>query len=147
MAFDLKFTGLAYEKQEHEAEIIIGSFSEKLLIPTTYWDVLDYQKQWRSAANTILTSEPNSASALITSMYEPKNANFITLWSIYREGGTVFIQNKLLFMKDIKGSFKLEKMHEYIGSRVNVNQDGEKISEWSCTIDELKEFRDRMQPS
>ncbi|WP_137169734.1 hypothetical protein [Marinomonas sp. FW-1] len=116
-------------------EINIHSFSEKIRSPISYWNRKRYLSQWRFGLNEIISG--NKKSAIVTSMYDPINANFIVIWPLYLIEEDVFIQNRILFMEDLKEPFNESKMSAYIDDRETVNEDGEAISEWKVSISDI----------
>lgn len=93
-------------------QIKIGNFQERILIPTEYWSPADYRQQWIEAVDQI--SKTGDATALITEMYDPSDANFIKCWPIYKEGNTIHIQNRILFLDQLPDQFDLRKLGAYI---------------------------------
>ena len=75
--------------------ITIGSYVERFVATTEYWDVTRYRHHWQQAITRIVQGSPTST--LITSMYDPAVANFIYWWPMYRLDQTVKFQNQILF--------------------------------------------------
>jgi hypothetical protein len=119
-------------------EIIIGSFSENFQASISYWRIDRYKSQWKQALKRLI--EGSSMTALITSMYDPQLANFIFWWVFYRVEETVYIQNHVLFMDDIEGTFNEKLIYDYIPKRETVNEDGDRISEWKTDLKSIKTF-------
>ena len=59
---------------------------------------------------------------------------------MYCEGHDVFLQNHLLFLDQIDGVFDPSQPYAHIPSRETVSEDGEPISEWKITLDDLMLF-------
>lgn len=124
--------------------ITIGSFSEKFESPLCFWKKEQYRDQWSSAINCLVSSS-SAKTALITAMYDPPIANFLTWWPTYREGAKVFGQNQLLFLDQLTTSFDLAMIDEIVRPRRAVNPEGRRISEWSCSVADLIEFHKYIQ--
>ena len=118
------------------AEITIGDFKEVFLSSVDYWHVTEYQKHWAETVEKILNGECDKT-ALIVNMHDPKDANYLNCWPLYREGDTIYIHNQLLFISQIK-EFDIANLPEYVDARQTVNQDGDAISEWATSADELQ---------
>jgi len=54
-------------------------------------------------------------------------------------GEQVFVQNKILFL-DEHPSFNVDKINNFIESRITYNEDGMKISEWNTDINSVLIF-------
>ncbi|NIY46266.1 hypothetical protein [Cedecea colo] len=75
---------------------------------------------------------------LVVSMYSPKDANFLFSWVLYFRQEDVIVQNKMIFLDEIN-NFSIDKINEYT-SEYEAYSEGEKVSEWYTTIDEVKEY-------
>jgi hypothetical protein len=125
-----------YGEQVLIGSIHINSFSESFRSPISYWNRNEYLSQWYSGLNEIISG--NEKSAIITSMYNPNNANFIVIWPLYLIGNDVFIQNRILFMEDLKELFDESKLSTYIDNRETIDEDGEVVSEWKVSISDIQ---------
>lgn len=118
------------------AEIVIGDHREITEVPLQYWRPEQYREQWRAAFERITDGQPTAC--LITGMHDPRTANFIMWWPMWREGDTVYIQNQILFMDKIRKNFKENEPYSHVPKRVTVTEEGEKISEWSTKVSEMR---------
>lgn len=118
------------------AKIIIGDFNEGIQIPLTYWGIEQYRKSWIDSLKEGLKKGDHSV--LAVSMYNPDTVNFIFVWVLYYKDKEVIIQNKMIFADEIQ-NFSIHKLNDYAGE-YDAYSDGEKVSEWYTTIDEVKEF-------
>jgi hypothetical protein len=142
MAFSIKFLHDQIEDlQDGEKTscglITIGEFEERFIVPLNFWNASDYEKHWKNAIKRILI---NKSSCLITAMYNPKYANFINWWPLYREHGKVYIQNHILFFKELKQPFDPKNPFTFIPEHERTTEDGEKISEWVTSINDLTDY-------
>jgi hypothetical protein len=119
-------------------EITIGNFKELILSSHDYWRREQYKNQWHEGLKRIIDGELQSC--IIGSMYNPKKANFINMWPVYKIKNKIYIQNMILFLKEIKKPFDEKNIYSYIPSRVTVNEEGKKISEWHISIKDLMKF-------
>lgn len=56
---------------------------------------------------------------------------------MWREGNTIYIQNQILFMDDIRAKFDENKLTDFIPKRTTTTAEGEKISEWSVNVKDI----------
>jgi hypothetical protein len=132
---------LVYEANNKKlclGKITIGDFEETFESSLNFWSKDKYEAQWHDAI--IRITEGEDMSCLITSMYDPLLANFLTWWPLYREGRKIIVQNHLFFLEEAKGHFDPENPYAYVKKYEAINEDGEKISQWVTSIDEIREF-------
>ncbi|EPL6128093.1 hypothetical protein WJE75_002615 [Klebsiella aerogenes] len=135
------FTGNKYFKSEFNetvlsASITIGDFKEGMQIPVDYWSIKQYYASWLSSLKEGIHGKNNAT--LLVSMYPPKDVNFLFSWVLYFRQEKVIIQNKMIFLDEIN-DFSIDKINKYT-SEYEAYSEGEKVSEWYTTIDEVKEF-------
>jgi CdiI N-terminal domain len=118
--------------------IQIGSFQERFIASLMYWSADDYKRHWKQAIKRILHS--SDVSCLITSMVNPITGNHIFWWPMYRMNGHVFIQNHILFFDQLQSQFDERNPFSSVTERQTIDEDGNRISEWSVQINELEEF-------
>lgn len=139
MKFSIEFTqGKSGFEDILVGHIKIGEFCETFEASLSFWNQEDYWTQWQDALRRLIGGEETSC--LITSMYNPKIANFIMLWPLYRKDAKIFVQNKLLFLNDIHEEFDFKNLYTYIPQHMTVNEDGHKISEWYTNLDAINIF-------
>jgi hypothetical protein len=119
-------------------QITIGSFVERFIAPLGYWSKGEYEEQWNSGISRIIG--PHDVSCLITSMRDPATANFIFWWPLYRIGETVYVQNQLVFVEQLKMPFDPMDPYVQIPPRVTLNEEGETVSEWPVPLQAIKDF-------
>lgn len=119
--------------------IVIGDFAETFKVPLGYWSDSDYRQNWRRAFE-ILKERPDSRSCLMASMTDPENSNFLICWPMYREGDAVHIQNAIIFMDEAGQSFDDGAPWTSIGPRHVIDEDGNRVSEWTTSMKDIEEF-------
>lgn len=124
---------------ETSGRIVIGDFTEIFEVPLGFWDESDYRRSWRQAFQ-VLNANPRATSCLMTAMTDPANSNFLVSWPMYREDEDVYIQNALIFLDQIEETFDPEVPWDSVRPRHTINEDGNKISEWTTSMDSLREF-------
>ncbi|WP_417432008.1 hypothetical protein [Kiloniella sp.] len=116
--------------------IKIDNFQEDFHAPLTYWSIDDYRKQWAKACQELLSGSDKEA--LMVTMYDPEYANLLMTWSMYKVENMVYIQNTILFLDQV--SFDEANIAKSISDREIMSEDGERISEWSVSIDAIEKF-------
>lgn len=126
------------------ARIIIGDFSESLLIPLHYWSKSNYLGQWLDALDRIVGSDDSTA-ALVTEMYNSLKDHYALMWwPIYRLGDYVYVRNGYLNTSSLPNPVTFESLYTLIPKRdPNIQSDGP--SEWISTLANVKEFRATLQ--
>jgi CdiI N-terminal domain len=127
------------DSAEASGRIVIGDFTETFRVPLGFWDEADYRRSWHRAFE-VLSANPHTTSCLMTSMTDPGNSNFLGCWPMYREGEDVYIQNALIFLDEIEGDFDSAAPWDRVGPRHTIDEDGNKLSEWTTSMDSLIEF-------
>jgi hypothetical protein len=118
--------------------LIIGNESEIIEIPLDFWSISEYMEQWIEAIIRLMRM-PNSVLVLgMSDPSDPKHALY--LWPMYRVKKLVYIQNKFVDYNDIPKPFLLQDIYNSVGDRKQYDDDGNLISEWCTTTDEIKEF-------
>lgn len=118
--------------------ISIGDFVENIYVGLTSWSRGQYEQQWRMAVARIVAGADRSP--LIVSYVEPPLANSVMLWPIYRDGETVYIQNRLLFLDQLSEPFSADRPWDFLTDRKTISANGDRISEWTTNVDSLREF-------
>lgn len=120
--------------------IEIGPYKERFIAPLMYWSVDDYRRHWEQAIERILFHQ-SDVSCLITSMADPAKSAFIFWWPMYRVNNkTVCIQNHILFFDKLQSPFDESNPFSSVPERRTINEDGDNISEWLVSIDEVRHF-------
>lgn len=126
-----------FGEQVYPSKIVINDFCEWINIPVVYWDIEQYKDSWKKSIKYGLETKEHAA--LIVSMYDPDNLNFISTWTLYFVNELVYIQNKLIFVNEYN-NFDVNNINDFISNREIYNEDGVRISEWQCTVEDIIEF-------
>lgn len=103
-----------------------------------YWLPENYKQQWSRALQRVAVDEVDSA--LITSLTDPRTANFFSWWPVYRNGADVVFQNSVLLLNELSRPFELSRFEEFIPERQERSEDGQQISEWRGLASEVLAF-------
>ncbi|MGW6534080.1 hypothetical protein [Streptomyces venezuelae] len=79
-------------------------------------------------------------SCLVTSITDPATADFVFCWPLYRRGTDVYVQNAVVFLGELADAFRPTEPWLSVEPRGTVDEDGNEISEWRTTIDEVRAF-------
>jgi CdiI N-terminal domain len=137
--FSIAFTG--FDEQDPlvaTGELRLGENHERFESVLGFWGVDDYRQSWTAGLQRLLAGE--STSCLATSVSEPSNANFVEVWPLYRQGADVFVQNSLLFLDQLPREFDPGAPWQSVAPRSVVDEDGEPISEWRISLDDIRAF-------
>ena len=143
MKFNINFlpervTHLSRGDKAAYGTIQIGDFQERFIASLLYWGMEDYRNHWREALERIVGGQ--NKSCLISSVTDPKNTNFIEWWPIYREGKFLHFQNQFLFLENLKEEFDPSNPYKHVSARKTINEDGQKLSEWSLPVKAVTDF-------
>lgn len=145
--FDILLDNAEYikEMQEHmvPAKIIINSFSEKLYIPISYWNIEDYITSWTVSLEKGILKKKNSV--LLTTAYNLEETNFLQSWVLYYSSSQeIYIQNQIFFLNDYDG-LNFENINNFVLKRETVTEDGDRISEWKCSVEDIFNFYTKLK--
>lgn len=121
--------------------IRVGGFEETFQMDLSFWTVSEYRRSWLDALMKLEEAE-KSTSCLIASVTDPASSNFISCWPMYRVGNEVYVQNSIIFLDDLHESFDPKEPWRYVEARSSVDEDGNRISEWSTTMLQVRRFRE-----
>ncbi len=142
--FSIGFTG--FDEQDPLVAIgaiRLGEHREYFESVIGFWGTEDYTKIWDAGLRRLLRG--TSISCLATSVIQPSNANFVEVWPLYREESDVYVQNCLLFLDQLADEFDPTAPWVSVSPRSVVEGDGQRISEWRVSIDDIGEFLERSQ--
>jgi len=131
-------TELVAGEQSERGRIVIEEFVEYFTSPMGYWMEADYRHQWREAIGRTVAGAARSC--LMTAVYDPERANFMTWWPMYRERGVVYIQNHLLFLDQLTAPLDLRRPCQSVPARRTETDDGMPVSEWATAIEHLESW-------
>ena len=109
-------------------------------MPVYFWDISDYEKQWKAGLERIKTHD---ASVLITAMNDLNKRAQVNWWVLYKEGDKIYIQEQMLidevFEKELhQQPFNKETCYNFIDPRETVTEEGHKISDWVIDLSDLE---------
>lgn len=112
-------------------QIQIDDFRESFSSELSYWSQRDYEKHWVEASEYLRAG--NSVS-FITSISEPKNANFFRAWSCYPKNRELVFREQILFLDQLEPPFILTHPHKNPLPYESETEENEKISEWRTSF-------------
>jgi len=144
--FDIAFEGEAWIDEDghwRKVRLNLEGFLDADLADLSHWSEHAYQAQWLKELNEIIHSRDRGA--LITSIHDPSVGYRIWTWPMWKEGNEVHFQNRILFMLEPGPKFDSANLAEYVGDRQTLSEDGELISQWTVSLDAIRNFLDRQQ--
>ena len=139
--FAIEFIGnpqIEFGELAARGRIGLGEFSEEFVAPLVFWTVDDYRRQWNEAAERIL--DGSGQSCFVAAMRESPLDGAIFLWLAYKDGEAVYIQHKLLLPELVKGDFDMLNLYAQVGERRTLSEEGEPISEWRVSVEDIARF-------
>ena len=140
MAFSIRMLNepeeTVYDELCHWCRIDINGFSERFQAPLSVWNMEQYKKQWQEAIKCIV--EGDSKNYLIAGLRDPWSSNFISLFALYRDGSEVFIQSQIILCEGNEERIAQMNILDLVEERETHTEDGEEISEWKVSIEELQ---------
>jgi hypothetical protein len=126
-------------------KITLGDFEEEFVSSLYTWSKNDYESQWRLALNHLLLGDGKAA--LITEYISPEVSDRLLWWPTYREEQSVYFQEQILFFDNapapltrLAEPFRIDRQFTYVHDRRTINEDGERISEWSVSLADIEAF-------
>lgn len=120
-----------------------NKLNEEFYASISYWDRSNYISQWKEALHSI--SQGIEKSAIITNMYNPKTANFICWWPMYLVNKNIILQNHILFINELNEPFNERKIFTYIPKREIVDDEGNRISEWIISQNDIYKMLKKLE--
>lgn len=106
-----------------------------------YWSVDEYVASWKRALDFLEDSE-DAVACLVASMVDPREGNFVNCWPLYRRGEAVLVQNAIIFLRELSTTFDPDRPWLSVEPHSSVDEDGNRISEWSVDLSEVLSFRE-----
>ncbi|WP_328411548.1 hypothetical protein OG542_15905 [Streptomyces violaceus] len=122
--------------------ITVRDFGESFPMDLTYWDVENYQASWIRALRRLERGD-GATSCLISSITNPATSNFVFCWPLYKFADIIYVQSSIIFLEELDQAFVPDEPWRCVGPRSTVDEDGNEISEWQATVDEVREFLHR----
>jgi hypothetical protein len=119
--------------------IKIGNFEERFDCALDYWMPVQYQAQWNDAIDKLLQGHPRVA--LVSSITNPKTANFLFWWPIYSIDDSAHFQQQILFREDFPCAFDFDSLLESVPVYESIDDEGQKLSEWVTPLEDIRIWR------
>ncbi|MFJ7271318.1 hypothetical protein ACIQV3_32530 [Streptomyces sp. NPDC099050] len=131
------------QEDEPLGRIVIADFVEHFRTDLCFWSKQDYWRSWLAAIE-VLEEQGHAASCLVTSIADPGSSHVAMCWPLYREGERVFVQNAMIIFDDLPVPFDIDRPWLSIQPHTTVDEDGNRISEWSTDMESVREFGRRI---
>ena len=151
MSFSISFTG---EPDQYLGDdpsvpfamgrIVAGGLDEGFASTLYEWSKRDYEVQWLRSLERFINGDKKTV--LITQYLEPAESSNLEWWALYRgDDDLVYVQNQLRFCDQLGKGFTVAEANKFLGERITVNEDGNRISEWEVPFSEIRLFVDKMR--
>lgn len=151
MAFSISFIDVPLERPYEDAStkaarglIVLGDWKEEFLANLGEWTQVEYRQHWTRSIQRLVQGETKAV--LITTFSSPEIASHLEWWALYRAGEQVVVQNQLVFFADLEGEFDANRAVQFLKDRETENARGDRISEWSVPMDDLRAFAEGGAP-
>jgi hypothetical protein len=141
--FDIEMIG----RPEGEGErlfnwgrITLGHFREEFQAPLYEWASGDYAAHWLASAERLVAGAP--VAVFLTHMVRPDAAYHLG-WPAWREGGLVYVQERLFLPEQLGGPFDPDNPEVHAGQRQELSPEGERISQWQVGFGDIVAFVER----
>ena len=117
----------------------LDDFTERFVAPLGKWHQSDYEEQWIEGAQRLIDGEHKSAFVVEAGRL---------WWTAWRESSKIYIQQQLLIDRHYSPAWTATAAnlpYDLIGARESQSEDGEELSEWLITLDDLREFLSRRE--
>jgi hypothetical protein len=112
---------------------VLGNYSEEFMSELGFWTRRDYEQHWLQSAARILNG--GSKAAFFTSAFQ-------FFWAMWRNGNLLLVHEHLL-LPEMQAAIATENLHSVVPEYEAASENGETISEWRISIDEMREFHQR----
>ena len=119
--------------------ILLGRHLETFPLDSSYWTPEQYREQWVGACRELVTRARDSAVMLVVSIQDPASTAGVGAWVLYRAGERVFVQEHLLFYKDMPQPFAESGPWTFWRER-RVESAGRRISEWEVALADVAHY-------
>lgn len=126
---EIRFLGEATDGESLDGLLEFPGLSERFSSSMSFWTKNQYEEQWKSAILRLRNGHP--VTCLVTSVEDPRNANFFRTWVLYRiSDSDVAAQERILFSEQLPGRFDPSRAWDFAGVRRDIDEDGNRVSEW-----------------
>jgi hypothetical protein len=118
--------------------ICLGDFRENFDLASGYWSPGDYERSWLRCLREMINGA--DIVAFMSWMYQPGTDRPFRAWIGYRDGSAVRFQDVLLLPGIADLRFSGDHVLLNPPARKTKSEDGDPISEWSATLDDMTTF-------
>jgi hypothetical protein len=115
-------------------ELVVGDARRLFSLDLRFWQVADYQRQWKAGLARLLHGEPTTA--LVTSFRGREDAPHL-MWAMWKEAGFVFVQPHCVLAAELNCPFDPAEPYEHVGARVPATEQALPIAEWRVELEQL----------
>ncbi len=139
MSFGIEFV----EQEASSPDVLLGRFiagtlDEKFDVVLGHWSRADYEASWCREIQNIINGEDRAA--LMTVALEPMKSNWLRAYTLFRFDKEIRVQERMFLLEDFNFHFDLSRPGKNVPPHQATDEDGDRLSEWIVTIEELRNF-------
>jgi len=120
--------------QHAGGELVLGDSRLIFLADVSYWDIRNYQNQWRAAISRLLQGAPSTA---VMSTYSGPGGKAHKMWVFWRLDEHVYVQEQLVLAAELDAPFDPNDPYSHVGERVPTTENALPIPEWRIEFQDL----------
>lgn len=116
-------------------ELVLGGAGRHcFLVDLQFWDIRDYERQWRDGVKRLVQGAPSTA--LLTAYRGPGSQPHV-LWALWHEESYIYVQEHPVIPSELEVPFDPGQPYAHVGERVPASEHGLGIPEWRMDFTEL----------
>ena len=116
------------------AEVLLGDARLIFLADLSYWDLRNYQNQWRAAITRLLQGALSTA---LISAYSGPGGKAHKMWAMWRLDEHVYVQEHVVLAAELDAAFDPNDPYPHLGERVPTTENVLPIPEWRIEFEDL----------
>lgn len=135
------YIGITKENKNFlRGKVVFRNFEEPFRTTNKFWSKDQYYTHWIKELKALINGN-KLKTGLITDMQDPTSKHScIDVFSMYKFESITYIQNRILVIEEMKEKFNPELIEQYIYDRQIYSEDGDKLSEWQVSVQDIKDF-------
>ena len=127
-------SALSLDASHATGELVVSTVRLRFGIDLRFWSVADYQRQWTEGIKRIAVGAPTSA---LVSSYRGDGHDPHTIWALWREGGSVFVQPQCILPAELEVPFDPSTPYAHVATRIPATEESLPIEEWRVELEYL----------
>ena len=115
-------------------ELTIGDGRRCFLVDLRFWNIGDYERQWREGVARLVQGA--SSTALMTAYRGPGHEPHV-MWALWRDQSYVYVQEHLVMPDELESEFDPTDPYPHVGERIPASEHGLSIPEWRLNLTDV----------